>query len=129
MSLHPIVGRGAHRLRRHAREVWESRGGGFYGFVAMVTFLCLEAMNLVGDLAALRTLQLSIGSLIGWLVQNFVQGLMAALWAAIWPVAWISRVGVGAKLGVLLAASYGIYRLVRPTVARWLREPEEAEGE
>ncbi|MCG6989911.1 MAG: hypothetical protein LJF06_17260 [Gemmatimonadetes bacterium] len=129
MSLHPIVRRGAHRLRHHARGVWESRGGGFYGFVAMVTFLCLEGMNLVGDLAALRTLQLSIGGLISWLVQNVVQGLLTALWAAIWPVAWISRVGVGVKLGVLLAASYGIYRLIRPTVTRWLREPGELEGE
>lgn len=54
---------------------------------------------------------------------------LTALWAAIWPVAWISRAGVGVKLGMLLAASFGIYRLIHPTVARWLREPDEAGGE
>jgi hypothetical protein len=123
-----VARHGAHRLRRHARELWESRGGGFYGFVATVTFLCLEAVNLVGDVSALPHLQLGLGGLISWLVQNFVQGLMTALWAAIWPVAWISRLGVGVTSGILFAASYGVYRLIRPTVTRWLREPGEAEG-
>jgi hypothetical protein len=35
---------------------------------------------------------------------------------------------VGITSGVLLAAAYGIYRLIHPTVTRWLREPGEAEG-
>lgn len=113
-----------HRLRRHALELWESRGGGYYGFVATITFLWLEAVNLFGDVAALPRLQLDIGGLISWLVQNLVQGLLTAMWAAIWPVAWISHLGVGLTSGVLLGGSYGVYRVVHPWVSRWLREEE-----
>jgi hypothetical protein len=116
------------RFRRHALEVWESRGGGYYGFVAAVTFLGLEAVNLFGDVAGLPHLRLGLGGLIGWLVQNVVQGLMTALWAAIWPVAWISHLGVGLASGALLVGSYGVYRVIHPRVGRWLREGEEEGG-
>ena len=111
-----------HRFRRHALELWESRGGGYYGFVATITFLYLEGVNLFGDVAALPRLQLNIGGLISWLVQNLVQGVLTAMWAAIWPVAWISHLGVGLTSCVLLAGSYGVYRVVHPWVSRWLRE-------
>ena len=60
----------------------------------------------------------------GWFVQNLVQGLLTVLWATIWPVGWISRLGVGVKSGVLLAASYGVYRVIHPRVSRWLRGEE-----
>jgi len=69
--------------------------------------------------------QFGLGALVSWFVQNLVQGLLAALWAAIWPVVWISRLGVGVKSGVLLAASYGAYRVIHPWVSRWLRGEEE----
>jgi hypothetical protein len=110
------------RFRRHALVLRESRGGAYYGFVATITFLYLEAVNLFGDVAALPHQQLGLGGLISWFVQNLVQGLLTALWAAIWPVAWISRLGVGLMSGLLLAGSYGAYRVIRPWVTRWLRE-------
>ncbi len=125
--MHPIVRRASHGFRHHALEVWESRGGGFYGFAAMVTFAGLEAVNLVGDVAALAHMQLSLGSLIGWFVQNTIQGLMTVAWAAIWPVAWIQHLGVGVKSLVLLAAAYGVYRVIHPAVACILREGADAE--
>jgi len=112
----------AHRFRRHALHLWESRGGAYYGFVATITFLYLEAVNLFGDVAALPQQQLNLGGLISWFVQNLVQGLLTAMWAAIWPVAWVSHLGVGLTSGVLLATSYGVYRMIRPWVSRWLRE-------
>lgn len=124
--MHPIVRRAAHKLRRHALEVWESRGGGFYGFAAMITFLWLEAVNLVGDVAGLSQVQLGLGGLISWFVQNAVQGLLTMLWAAIWPVAWINHLGVGVTSMVLLAGAYAVYRAIHPMVARLLRE--EGEG-
>ncbi|HKJ93655.1 MAG TPA: hypothetical protein VJ957_10815 [Longimicrobiales bacterium] len=127
MKVHPVVHRRAHRLRRHAREMWDSKGGGFYGFVATVTFFGLETVNLVGDVAALPHVQLGIGGVVGWFVGNLVQGLMTALWSTIWPVAWISRLGVGVKLVALLAGAYVVYRLIRPLVSRLLREPEGTE--
>jgi hypothetical protein len=114
-----------HRFRRHALALWESRGGAYYGFVATITFLYLEAVNLFGDVAALPHQQFGLGGLISWFVQNLVQGLLTALWAAIWPVGWISRLGVGVKFGMLLAATYGVYRVIHPWVSRWLRGAQE----
>ncbi len=126
--MNAIVEHTGHRLRRHVREVWESRGGGFYGFVAMLTFLYLEGANLVGDIASLPGLRPNLGGIISWLVQNFVQAILNVVWAAIWPVEWIKLFGVGVTSGALLGASYITYRLVRPTALRLLREPEEAPG-
>ncbi len=120
-----LVRRAGHRVRHEALEVWESRGGGFYGFAAMVTFLGLEAVNLVGDVASLATVQPNVGGLISWLVQNLVQGAMTALWAAIWPLTWINHLGVGVTSGALLAGAYVTYRVIHPTVARLLKEPGE----
>lgn len=125
VTVHPLVRRAGHRLRHHALEVWTSRGGGFYGFAAMVTFLWLEGVNVVGDIASLGSLEPNLGAVIGWFVQNTVQGLLTALWAAIWPAAWISHLGVGVTSGLLFAGSYVAYRAVRPSVTRLLSEPED----
>ena len=50
-----------------------------------------------------------------------MQGLLTAMWAASWPVGWTSHLGVGVTSGLLLAASYGVYRVIHPWVSRWLR--------
>ncbi len=123
-----IVRQGAHWFRRHVRQVWQSRGGGFYGFVATLTFLYLEGMNLVGDVTGLRNLDVSLGGIINFFVQNFIQGITAVVWASVWPVAWIQRFGVGFVSGALLVGCYFTFRLIQPLVLRLLQEPGEAAG-
>lgn len=115
-----ILEHGRERYRRHARHVWMSRGGGFYGFVAMVTFLWLEATQLAGDVAGLRNASLDVGWVIGWVVGNFIDAIMNLVSAAIWPVEWIGRLGVGLGSLALLGAAWVGYRLVRPWVLRFL---------
>lgn len=126
--MNEIARNAGHKLRRHAGEIWASRGGGFYGFVAMVTFLYMEGVNLMGDIASLWHLRLDLGGLIGWVVQNMVQALLTLLWSVIWPVAWISRFGVGFTSLVLLLACYATYKLIRPGVQRLLEQPEVVRG-
>lgn len=123
-----IVRHGGHWLRRHVREVWASRGGGFYGFAGTVTFLYLEAMALMGDVRGLPSIEISMGGLIGFLVQNLVTGVMNVVWSAIWPVAWIQRFGVGITSGVALVGCYFAFLMIRPWVLRWLREPADGAG-
>ncbi len=123
--MHVIVKHGTHRLRRHVREVWQSRGGGFYGFVATLTFLYLEAMNLVGDVTSLPGMQINTSSIIGWFVQNLVAGIMAVVRASIWPVAWIERFGVSLTSAALLGACYVVFHLIQPWVLRLLQDPED----
>ncbi len=123
-----IVRQGAHWLRRHVRRVWQSRGGGFYGFVGTLTFLYLEATSVIGDLTALRGLDLSPGWVVNFLVQNFVQGFVNVVWASVWPVAWIQRFGLGVKSGALLVGCYFTFQLIRPMVLRLLQDPDETAG-
>lgn len=120
-----LIGTAGRWLRRHVREVWESRGGGFYGFVAALTFLYLEAMDLTGDIAALGALAaLDLGTVIGFVINNLVEAVMFTVYAALWPVEWISRFGVSLLSGGLLLGAYAVYRVIHPTVLAWLQEPE-----
>ncbi len=123
--MHTIVRKAGHRYRRHARHLWESRGGGFYGFVGTLTFLYLEATALVGDVTGLPNFQVSLSGVIGWWVQNLVTGILNVVWASIWPVAWIQRFGVNLTSAALLGGCYVGFLLIRPAVTRLLREPEE----
>lgn len=126
--MNALLQEGLVRFRRHVRKLWQSRGGGFYGFVAVLTFLYLEVVDVAGDLAGLRPNEIDLGWAIGFLVDNAVDALMNLVRSAIWPAAWIQRFGVGVLSAVLLGVSYLAYRLVRPTVIRLLEEPaEEAE--
>jgi hypothetical protein len=104
--------------------VWESRGSGFYGFVAAGTFLYLEATDLVGDVPALLAVGLDLGELISFFVNNLVEAVMFTVTAALWPVWWIEHVGINLGSAVLLGVGYLAYRAVRPTVTRWLEDPE-----
>lgn len=113
----------ATRFRRRALQVWESHGGGFYGFVALLTFLYLETLDLAGDLAGITLDTLGIGWVLQFLIGNLVDAVRIAIQAALWPLAWLDRFGIGLESGALLLLAYGAYRLVRPTVLRLLREP------
>ncbi len=127
--MHTLVRQGGHRFRRHVRRLWQSRGGGFYGFVATLTFLYLEARSLVPDLSAVRHVQMNVGGLVGgvisWFVNNLVTGILNAVWSALWPVEWIQRFGVSLTSATLLLGAYLLFLLVRPAVLRLLREPGE----
>ncbi len=114
------------KFRHHLRELWESRGGGFYGFVAALTFLYLEAADLIGDLAGVGRAQwLDLGWWIGWVVSNLVEAALNGVWAALWPLTWVQHFGLGLLSVGLFAGSYVTYRAIRPTVLRLLRDPDE----
>ncbi len=129
--MHKLVRQGGHRFRRHVRRLWQSRGGGFYGFVATLTFLYLEVKSLLPDAATVRSVaQLNVGGIVGgvvsWFVNNLVTGIMNAVWSALWPVEWLNRFGVSLTSAALLLGAYLLFLLVRPAVLRLLREPDEA---
>ena len=110
-----------HRLRRYIRVVWASRGGGFYGFVATLMFLYLEALDLAGDVVGLPALVAAdMGGVIGWAVGNAINAVMNLVKAALWPVEWIDRFGVDLQSILLFGAAYAAYRMVRPGVLRLL---------
>lgn len=114
------------KLRRYLRRLWESRGGGFYGLVAALTFLYLEAVSLIGDFARVgRWEWFDLGWWIQWAVSNLVEAALNTVWAALWPLTWMQHFGIGLLSGGLLAGTYLTYRAVRPSVLRLLRDPGE----
>lgn len=115
----------ANRYRRHLHGIWMSRGGGFYGFVVLLTFVYLEIVDLAGDVAALPDSRMDLGYMIGWGVSNLVDALVNSIRAALWPAAWLQLFGVGLRSAALLAGSYVVYRMIRPTVLRWLTPTDE----
>lgn len=108
------------RFRRHCLKLWTSRGGGFYGFVVLLTFLYLEAVDLAGDIAALPDASPGIGFVISWIIGNLVDAVVNSIRAALWPLSWLEHFGVGLLSASLLVGSYAAYRAVRPAVIRWL---------
>lgn len=111
------------RFRDHVRTLWRSRGGGFYGFVAALTFIYIEGTDLAADIATLpHAGPFGLGSIIGWGVGRLVDAIVNGVRAAIWPAAWIGRFGVSLLSAGLLAACWLAYRAARPALVRWLGE-------
>lgn len=120
--MNAIIRSGLHWFRRYFRKAWESRGGGFYGFVGALTFVYLEALDLAGDLAGIAGIRIDLGWVIGFVVSNLVEAVMNLVRAALWPLEWIERFGITGKSILLLTGAYVAYRLIRPTVLRLLSD-------
>lgn len=114
------------KVRRTLRKVWASRGGGYYGLVAAVTFVWLETVDLVGDIAGIvRSWPINLGTIISFFVGNLVDAVLFAVAAALWPFKWLGAFGVGPTLLALLGATYVTYRLTRPAILRLLQPDED----
>ncbi len=91
-------------------DKWLRFGGGFYGLVALYTWLLIE----FDDVAAFLTgswnviFQLNPGALIGLFIELFVESIMNFVAAIAWPLYWLSEPG---NPWLLLLAAYGGYWL------------------
>ncbi|HSJ23240.1 MAG TPA: hypothetical protein VK929_01065 [Longimicrobiales bacterium] len=115
-------------FKRYVRRLWQSRGGGFYGFVATLMFLYLEILDIAGDVVDLGGGRLSLGWIISFVVSNMVELLMNTIRAALWPITWLQQFGVGLVSAGLLGAAYIGYLGVRPQVMRWLGDDPAPAG-
>ena len=98
---------------------WVTFGGGFYGLVALLTFMVIELLQIVNFLMSVNSLQditalFSISALISMFVDSLVNMLKAAIWFTYWPdmidaknlVVWLLIAYLGYRLGVRLAKYY-----------------------
>jgi hypothetical protein len=71
---------------------WVKFGGGFYGIVALYTYILVEWQELRGFIASFGGLLAFIDQLsINTVIQIFVEGLKNFITAISWPVYWIEE--------------------------------------
>jgi hypothetical protein len=112
-------------LRPRLRQFWLTRGGGYYGLVATLTFLYLEGMDLAADLGGFPGASFDLGWIIGFFVGSIVDAALNGVAATLWPIQWLRLFGTGPLLLVLLGGTYLLYRVTRPGVLRLLGVEEE----
>lgn len=76
-----------------AQKQWAKFGGGFYGIVALFTYVVVEVieiitmiMNVGGFIAFLRQLDLDV------FINMFVEALTNFITAMVWPLYWMRRI-------------------------------------
>jgi hypothetical protein len=113
-------------------EKWFSFGGGFYGLVALYTWLVIEWNEVWGFLSDLPGIVFSVdlGALIGLVVGFFIESLMNFITAIAWPIYWLDVAG---NPWVWIAVAYGGYWLgikaaQQAMGKRWLGETPDLAG-
>jgi hypothetical protein len=72
---------------------WFSFGGGFYGLVALYTWILMEWSDVGSFVRAFIEfdLHLRIDELIQWAIRLFINSIMNFVWAIVWPVYWLQK--------------------------------------
>ncbi|KAA9130854.1 hypothetical protein F3N42_10850 [Marinihelvus fidelis] len=71
---------------------WAKMGGGFYGMVALYTWLRIEWSDALDFLVALKAVfTFDIGGIIQAIISFFIESIMNFVAAVTWPVYWISN--------------------------------------
>jgi hypothetical protein len=108
---------------------WMTFGGGFYGLVALLTFIYIELAQTVQFIIQ-ATWQsyidlLSFDAIIGMIIESFVNMLKALLWFSYWPDVfdmenlpiWFIAAYIGYRFGANLAQRYFIYKEKQAEIA------------
>jgi len=98
---------------------WVTFGGGFYGLIALLTFVVIELLQIVNFLISIRSVQditalFSINALVSMFVDSIVNMVKAAIWFTYWPdvmnsqnfLVWLIIAYLGYQLGARLAKFY-----------------------
>ncbi len=80
-------------LQRVMMSKWVDFGGGFYGVMAVLTYVVVEFREVVDFMTSEETVVATLTSLgIGDLVNFFINSLMNFITAIAWPAYWIRKV-------------------------------------
>ncbi|QFU75296.1 hypothetical protein EY643_06320 [Halioglobus maricola] len=74
-------------------ERWFRFGGGFYGVVALYTWLYIEFDDVVNFLQGLANIvfDFSPSGLFQLILELFIESIMNFVWAIAWPAYWLSE--------------------------------------
>lgn len=87
------VKKGEQDKRDFIHKKWSKFGGGFYGIVALLTYIVVEARELIDMVAHLGGLIEFIKQLdIGVMISMFINAIMNFVYAIAWPWYWIENI-------------------------------------
>jgi len=100
---------------------WITFGGGFYGLIALVTFIYIELKQIFEFLINATGLQsfldlFSISAFIGMFIDSIMNMIKAAIWFTYWPrvfemsnfFIWVLIAYLGYRVGANLAQKYAL---------------------
>jgi hypothetical protein len=100
---------------------WVAFGGGFYGVMALMTYIVVEFYEVVEFLTSESSVWATITSLgIGDLINFFINSLMNFITAIVWPAYWLKSIH-GYSAWVWFVAVYLGY-LTGQAIAKYLYE-------
>ena len=98
---------------------WVTFGGGFYGLIALATFIVIELSQIVNFWLNVRSMSditdlFSITALIGMFVDSILNMIKAALWFTYWPselgsnhfIIWVLAAYLSYRIGAKYAKYY-----------------------
>lgn len=89
---------------------WMKFGGGFYGIVALFTWLVIEVTDIVAMIMNFGGLLKFLQNLnIGLIVHILIEGLTNFIAAIIWPVYWLKRIDTSQSWLWFIAAYAGYW--------------------
>ncbi len=90
---------------------WMRFGGGFYGMVALATFIIIEGQDLINFFTQFDTLAQFFDALgFGLLIDMFIEGVKNFIAGLVWPVYWLNNLDTE-RLWVWFVAAYSGYAI------------------
>ena len=117
-----------HRSINPVHRKWLAFGGGFYGVLALLTYVVIELYEIRDFFVQFHGLldflnEITLGLLIGFLVNS----ILNFIWAITWPVYWLERIPANFAWIWLVAAYLGYWLGAR--LAFWYPPQSAAEEE
>jgi hypothetical protein len=91
---------------------WVTFGGGFYGLIAVLTFIIIELLQIINFWLSVTSLKdvtdlFSISSFVSMIVDSFINMITAAIWFTYWPnklpsslfIMWVLIAYIGYRIG------------------------------
>jgi len=102
---------------------WITFGGGFYGLIALLTFIIIELLQILNFWLGITSWQdvialISVDTVIAMIIDSIMNMIKAGIWFTYWPtqlntdhyLAWILIAYIGYRLGGKYAKHYSIAR-------------------
>ncbi|NQZ20427.1 MAG: hypothetical protein HRT53_00050 [Colwellia sp.] len=115
--------------RKHKKDLlflhskWVTFGGGFYGLIALLTFIIIELTQVVNFLFSITGWQdiialFSLDTLIAMIIDSITNMIKAAIWFSYWPdkfntenfVVWILIAYISYRFAAKYAMRYTLYQ-------------------